>query len=77
MQGLYWSVSILGYLVYVFIRQNENIDHICLRIMTRTSCLWTAKYIFKYLFEKKGNPFDCFRHFVELPAKTQPLLNYF
>jgi len=26
--------------------------------MTRTSCLWTAKYIFKYLFEKKGNLFD-------------------
>jgi len=26
--------------------------------MTRTSCLGTAKmHLFKYLFEKKGNPF--------------------
>jgi len=25
---------------------------------------------FKYLYEKKGNPFDFFCHFVELPAKV-------
>jgi len=30
-----------------------------LKILTRTSCLGTAKCIFfKYLFEKKGDPFD-------------------
>ena len=30
-----------------------------------------------YLFEKKGDLFIFFRQFVELPAKNQPLLDYF
>ena len=42
-----------------------------LPFMTRTSCLWGAKYnlINYFIFEKKGDPLVIVRHFVELPAK--------
>jgi len=40
--------------------------------MTRTSCLWTAKYS-----RRTEILLIFFRQFVELPAKSQPLLDYF
>ena len=46
--------------------------------MTRTSCLCTAKYIFFNIYLRRNQILLIFfRHFVELPAKSQPLLNYF
>ena len=72
MQGIFWFVTILSNLVDVFIRYNF------LRIMTRTSCLWTAKYIFLIFIREKRKSFWFFiRHFVVLPAKKHPLLDYF
>jgi len=42
--------------------------------VTRTSCLATAKCIFKYIFEIL---LIIFCYFVEIPAKHQSLLDYF
>jgi len=49
-----------------------------LRIMTRTSCLWTAKYLCLTMYLRRKEILLIFyRHFVELPAIIQPLLDYF
>jgi len=46
--------------------------------MTRTSCLGTDKSIISDIsLRKKGILLIFFRQFVELPAKNQPLMDYF
>ena len=47
------------------------------RIMTRTSCLGTPKYIMFNIYLRRNELLlFFFRQFVELPAKNQPLLDY-
>jgi len=49
----------------------------CLRIMTRTPCLWTANCIYLNIYlRRKEILLIFFRHSGELPAKNQPLLEY-